>query len=220
MIAEILKRDIEEFYQKTLKQNPLFIKIMDGTVSMEEVGQFITDIHYLISHTPVFLEYAEQTAKRQGQTQLAAYFAEKIQEEDGHDQWAESDLNLIKMHHKISQKKVSKSMNSLVRRLEELIGQKADYYVPYIFFAEYFTVIATPPAVTALKKNLNIDPMMLSVFIKHAEIDKHHVEFGMREIDGLYRPEELSAFRSVLTEVFIKYGEVGEEVCKTAKKVA
>lgn len=218
MIAAQLKKDIESFYQRCLKENPLFTRIMNGEVTVTEISQFTTDILYLISHTPIYLQLAEKIAREKNMGRIANYFEEKITEEEGHDEWAKNDLSKMKKSHAVNSTSVSGAMKKLVSYIEKTIRENPNNYVPYIFFAEYFTVIATPPLVGALKKNMQFDESMLSVFTNHAELDKHHVAEGMTAIDSIYSGKnDLQGFQKTLSEIFELYLGVGREVSRNKK---
>ncbi len=218
MIAAQLKKDIESFYQRCLKDNPLFVRIMNGQVTVNEISQFTTDVLYLISHTPIYLKLAEKLAREKNMGRIANYFEEKITEEEGHDEWAKSDLSNMKKSHAVNSASVSSGMKKMVSYIEKIIRENPNNYVPYIFFAEYFTVIATPPLVSALKKNLRFDESMLSVFTNHAELDKHHVAEGMTAIDSIYSGKnDLQGFQKVLANIFELYVDVGREVAQEKK---
>src|SRR5262245_35377002 len=92
MIADALHAEMHVQVARLRKENPLLRKAADGTLTAKEVTQYLFNIHHLLQHTPVFLEHARRRALEAGEAQLAAHYEHKMNEEEGHDQWAVNDI--------------------------------------------------------------------------------------------------------------------------------
>ncbi len=83
---------VRDYEQQWERSSPLSINAFEGKLTRGAVEVYLQNILYLIQHTPIHLRFAMEAAERKGHKLLCAFFAEKIEEEQGHDKWAEADL--------------------------------------------------------------------------------------------------------------------------------
>lgn len=197
-ISNELKKMIEEFIE-SLKKNDNLLKLAnDGKVTIDIVEEYLASVLYLISNTPVHLKLAQEYSSHL--PKLKSHFEKKIQEETGHDKWAEADLSELDKLSKLSQITPNKNIVDLVKYLEHSIRVDVKSYLAYILFAEYFTVLAGPLWVGALVNHCNIPVSALSVVTNHMELDKEHVADGSDEIDDLLNQD--NDFSELVTVVY------------------
>lgn len=214
MLSQELASEIESFYSDIRGNSPIFLNAEAGKLSEKEISRYLSGILYLVQHTPENLTAAKNQALARGENRLAAFFSTKLREEDGHDKWAEEDLdNIAKKFDSRVTAESSDHIRDLVIYTKKIIAQDPYLYVPYILFVEYFTVLAAPEWLPLLEDRCGIPQSMMSVVGNHAELDKFHVESGMREIDELVQPAYKADFIRTLRDsmAYFKafYDEVG-----------
>lgn len=199
-VSDRLKADIEDFVERTRRDNPLLHRARDGAIRPEVLAAYLTSIRYLVEHTPVFLKLAADRARAGGDLKLAAYFEQKIDEEQGHDQWAADDLAALRDRFGVAVPDApTPAMRELVGYVARVVDDDPTLYLAYILFAEYFTVLVGPLWIRALEERCGIPPGSLSVIANHVELDRAHVAAGLREIDALVdRPEHVEPLRRTL----------------------
>lgn len=212
MLGNLVKSEVETFYSQ-LKTDSLFFRATEqGQVSEATLSLFISNLHYLVSHTPLHLQLAKRISTDRGHHKLATYFSQKIEEETGHDQWAATDLVSLKSTLPPSSQ-ITGAMLSLVDTVESLIRRSPYLYLPYIFQAEYLTVIGAPEWFELLESRCHIDRSKVSIVANHAELDKHHaaegVDFLNQELAQGASPDEV---RTVLAETLNLYKNFLNEV--------
>ncbi len=197
MLSELLKTDIESYYDRVRRANPLFENARRGRLTRRHVGVFLKSVHYLIRHTPIHLKLAHDRAEKSGMRELAKFFRDKVGEEAGHDKWAEADLATLSLD---ASPEITPGIRRLVAFIAETIQSDPALYLPYILFAEYFTVLAGSEWIEALDKHCGIKPDSVSVIGNHVELDKDHIVDDLKEIDLLVKDEDAEAarFRGVL----------------------
>jgi hypothetical protein len=186
VLGQLMKSTVENYYRRASDSNPLFRNARLGRLKPENINAYLSNILYLIQHTPTHLSYAKAKAKERKMDDLAVFFGTKMHEEDGHDKWAESDLSeMNKKFGATPDKNLSPHIVHLVKYIKEIIDRDPSLYVSYIFLAEYFTVLIAPNWLEDLEKNCGIPRSMMSVIGNHAELDKEHVAEDLRQIELL-----------------------------------
>lgn len=202
-LIQEMRRSIESYWDHLQTADPYNRSILEGTLQPEMLSHFLVNVHVLVQHTPIHLRLAEKICAEKGLDDLGSYYQLKFVEESGHDKWAEADMIRLK-----KQKKnvtivgtTDKSMKDFLLHIEGLIRKDPYLYLPYIFFAEYLTVLYGPKMNKALIENCGYLPHSMTVIENHAELDKEHVnewEDVIAEIvdEELYR----EPFLAVLSE--------------------
>lgn len=209
-----LKLRIEQYYESGKYSNPLFRKAASGQLHPMELQQYLRSTHYLVHHTPIHLKMAEEISRERKHVGLAEFFHAKRREEDGHDRWAESDLNhLEKKFHPVEQRHVAKAILKLIQYNHSNIETDPALYLPYIFLAEYFTVLMGPTWLRDLEAKCGFTREMVSVVGNHIELDKDHIIHDLQALTNLvdahlYR----ELFMTVLEECLGFYDAFATEI--------
>lgn len=206
MLAENLKREIDTYYMRLRQNSSLFRGASQGTLTPEAVHYYLENILHLLNHTEQHMTLAMKRSGELGLHSLKAFYSQKCSEEVGHEEWAKADIENIKKTFSIKTKPpISKDVTQLIRTIEDNIESHPELYLPYIFLAEYYTVIATHELISLLESRCGINRSMLTVFDKHLTLDKAHVEDDLRALNTLMGPSEntgdrhLKALKSYIT---------------------
>lgn len=218
MISDILRADIEEYAAEFRATSPLLRRASRGELTYETVERYLSSIRYVLAYTPLNLTLARAQAESVGHPNLAAYFAHKLGEEAEHVEWAEADLaSLSELSGTVGPRRPARAVVELMRRVREAITIDPFLYLPYILFAEYFTVLMGPDWLSALQEHCGVPASTMTAVSQHVELDKHHVEEGCREIDVLVRDQGLEApLRAMLSSTMRQFGSFCEELCQEA----
>ena len=200
MIGRALRAEIDRYAAEMKGNNPLFTKAVDGSLTPAILARYLTNIHHMLSLTPVMLARAELRARAVGDEALAKHYVHKNAEEVGHDAWAERDLARITQDAKArTPRAVVPAIRGLVRWLEETIDRDPTLYLSYILFTEQLIVVLGPEWLELLERNCGIPHTSMTAIGNHVELDKHHVEEALEEIDDLVGdPTKLSEMRDAL----------------------
>jgi pyrroloquinoline quinone (PQQ) biosynthesis protein C len=199
MIADSLRAQIEQYAATFNSQNPLFTYASKGLLSVEHLTLYLANVRAVVAHTPIHLARALEAAQRRSDTHLATHFAERIREEDGHEEWAILDLATVSRDAKTARTDVLPSVRAQLAHIEATIDEDPTLYLAYILFAEYITVLVGPALLSMLEERCGIPRSAMSVVANHAELDVHHVQDALEKIDDLVgSPEKLPALRRVL----------------------
>ena len=177
MISKHLIADIESFLSDLRRKNRFFLRLALGEVGPRNVAALLYGTRHLLLHTPIHLQIAVDHTRALSNElpQLLPYFHHHLDEEVGHDQWAVDDMRQLQTISSTSlPERVSPAMLQLVDYTRSLVETDPVLYVPYILFAEYLSVIAVPEVVGLLETRCGIPARVMSVFTKHAELDKEH----------------------------------------------
>ncbi|MBX3260361.1 MAG: hypothetical protein KIS78_08240 [Labilithrix sp.] len=200
MIADALRADIETFAKTKSRQNLLFQMAEGGNVDAVCIRAYLTNLHYLLRHTPICLVRARKLALARGDHELAEHFKHKLVEEAGHFRWAEDDLASLPTSVEASPG-VLPSMERHVAFVVETIDEDPTLFLAYILFGEYFTVVVGPEWLRLLEERCGIPRSSMTVIDKHIEIDRGHVEEALDSIDDLVGdPRMLPRMREVLRD--------------------
>lgn len=184
-IGPILLRGIERCAIE-LTNHPLMQRAEHGNVAPRTVARYLSSVHYLVQHTPLHLKLALASARNSGDTQLIQYFERKLEEEQGHDRWAEADIAQLSQKFQLDNvPEPSLAMKALVAFVEERLRSEPASYVVYVLFAEYITVLVGPAWTSALQRHCGIPSDALSVVTRHAILDQEHVASALSEIEPL-----------------------------------
>lgn len=215
-----LKAEIEKYAQRFLESNPLQRAAEAGSLSPDTVAVYLSGIHHMVRFTPTALVLAESRARELGDLELAHHYRRKQEEETGHDEWSSSDL--IRLGRRFSRYVSYEPVPTAIRITEfqrSTIAQNPKAYLAYVLFVEYVTVLVGPAWVRALEERCGISSDMLSVVVQHAELDKEHVEEGLREIDALIGDdEELESLGQTLQATMRRFDDFYREVYCSGSK--
>jgi pyrroloquinoline quinone (PQQ) biosynthesis protein C len=222
MIANALRVEIERYAAHMPRTNPLFYKAQDGTLTPACMTRYLANVHFLISHTPIYLVRARDRARQLGDGPLAEHYEQKRGEEQGHDAWADRDIERMSAASTTPAKRdVSQSIRELVAFLATTIDEDPALYLSYILFAEYLIVLLGPEWLRMLEERCGIPRSSMTVIGNHIELDREHVEEALDQIDALVaNPRKLPRMRQVLAQTLTYFdrfcADVTEEKSRSA----
>jgi pyrroloquinoline quinone (PQQ) biosynthesis protein C len=200
MIGEALNEEINRQVSAARGHNPLLTKAEDGSLGPRMIARYLANVHQLVKHTPIHLLRARDRAKDRGDLALARHFEHKLEEEAGHDQWAEKDREgLARRSGATATDAVVPAMSEMLAFIESLIDRDPTLYLAYILFAEQLVVLMGPEWLSLLETRCGIPRSVMTVVGNHAELDKDHVAEALDVIDALVGdPAKLPAMREAL----------------------
>jgi pyrroloquinoline quinone (PQQ) biosynthesis protein C len=213
MLADALRTEIERYAVRMRRSNPLFFKAEDGTLTAENIANYLVNVRYILTFSPIYLRRARDGARRLGDERLAMHYEHKFDEEVGHDVWAERDIASV------SKQATAHlgcdpvpSAKALIGYLGGVIDEDPALYLAYILFVEYLTVLAGPDWLQLLEDRCGIPRSSMSVIANHAELDRDHVEEALDCIDELVGdPRKLARMREVLLESIVYFERFATE---------
>lgn len=214
MIAFALRAHIESYASTSMRtRNALFTRALKGTLTQSHLTRYLSNVRYLVAHTPIHLARAKRAAERAGDLRLAAHYAAKIGEEEGHDAWAERDLARLGARPSAFPRSSLATMTALVTFIESVIDEDPALYLAYILFAEYLIVLLGPEWLALLESRCGIPRSAMTVIGNHAELDRDHVEEAIDVIDDLVGdPSKLTRMRAVLDDTIAHFERFSTEV--------
>ena len=215
MISEHLKCEIEKYASDRLRSSNLFNLARGGEVTPAAMAFYIANLRVLVKATEVNLRLAEARAKELERPGLAAYFAHKRAEEDGHERWADEDISRLKTQFVVEPTPgTSPAIRDLLRYLRQEIQDEPIRYLAYMLLAEYLTVLLGPELLALLEERCGIPSTSLTVIGHHVELDREHASEGLREIDAIVNDSEsLDAMRQTMQASMNYFETFWNETC-------
>lgn len=213
MISDALRIDIEK-WASAKDTRPLFAMAKSGHLTKEMVTRYIANVTFMIGYTPRNLRLARDQARAQKNEALAAYFAHKIEEEDGHEVWGSEDLEslerLVAAPHAM---RVTPAIQALSEHVPAQIAEDPAFFLSYIAFVEYITVLLGPELLADIEANCGVTRAQMTIVDNHIDLDKAHVEENFAVIDDLVGdPRKLAPMRTALADVLGYFDRFCEEV--------
>jgi hypothetical protein len=220
MIATALRVEIERYAQRARHDNPLFWKAEAGSLTAACIAKYLANLHHLLLHTPACMTRARHQALQMGAAPLASHFAHKLGEEDGHDAWAEHDIDKVsaQLPTRVPRPEVLDSMHDLVSFIGRIIDEDPCLYLSYLLFVENLTVLLGPEWLRLLEDRCGIPCSSMTVVKNHADLDREHVEEALDTIDALVAdPQKLPRMREVLLESMAHFDRFCAEITQEAR---
>lgn len=199
MIGNALRIDIE-VYAGNFERNVVFAMTMAGRLTKPMVARYVASLHFMLSMTPIHMKEAAARARALGDEALAAHFEHKLEEEAGHEVWAEEDLRAL-AEERARRPDVVPAARRLAKYIESAIETHPAYYLAYIAFAEYITVMKGPSWLKLLEERCGIPQSSMTAVGNHVELDREHAEEGFTVMDDLVGdPKMLAGMREALAQ--------------------
>jgi hypothetical protein len=155
-----------------------------STLPPRFLARYLESLRYLFVHSERSLIIAAQRSRELGRDELAAYFAGKAHEEDGHATWAEDDL----AHLPVAAREdvtPAPAIIELVRLQRTLIAKDPMCFAAYALWAEYMTVLLGDEWLAILSA-CGYRPTQVSAVSKHLEADREHAAHAFEELSRLW----------------------------------
>lgn len=218
MFSEQLKNDIDDYVAASRRESRLLREARNGKLPSSAIGRYFASIHYLLKQTPVHLEFARERALAVGEIELARYFEHKFAEEQGHAAWAEADIaKLAEVFGVAAIQEPVPGIVKITKNTRAAIERDPFLYLPYILFAEYFTVKFGPDLIGAFARYCGVPTDAMTAVGNHVELDRDHVTEGCKEIDALVSDEgRHEALRDMLRDTMQRVTAFYDELCEAA----
>lgn len=215
VLRELIERSAEELRQTSA----LATLVKAGKITPRAIALYLESLRYLFSHSPELLRAAAQRSDELGRVGLGDYFRAKIHEEQGHDNWASSDLARLPASITAGIRP-AQAVVQLVALQRSTIARDPMCYAAYVLWAEYLTALLGAEWLAALAA-FGYSREQLSSVAKHLDADREHAPRGFEEIEGLWQAEPPTAV--VLEGVEAAAGLFRgfcDEICAEAQRAA
>src|SRR5262245_47753898 len=136
----VLRQTIERAAEDVRQSSALATLVKKGAITPRAIAVYLESLRFLFSSSPELLRTAAQRSEALGRSALADYFRDKIHEEQGHDNWAATDL--AKLPAAVTAGvRPAQAVVELVELQRSLIARDPICYVAYILWAEYLTAL-------------------------------------------------------------------------------
>lgn len=185
MIADALEAEILAYAARTRRENPLYRQAANGTLPAACVTHYLANVLDVLRHTPRFLRHAHERAVALGDMRLAAFFLDKIDEERGHDKWAERDVKRMTVRTPQASRDVLPAIEELKAFTLAIIDEDPALILTYMLFNESLVVILGDEWLAALEKHCGIPRTSMTSVGNHVVLDRDHTEEALASIDLL-----------------------------------
>jgi pyrroloquinoline quinone (PQQ) biosynthesis protein C len=193
-IAQTFNDTIDLISKNAGNKSSFIHQAVTKKLRIEEILIYLNQIKFVLERTPIYLELARTISKEINNQKLVHFFENKIIEEQGHVEWAISD---IEHWHKLAktlgkfcphQEILSPFKNLMDTVLLNLKKDPFSYFV-YSYFVELNTVQFGDFIVSNLCEQFKTDRKTLSALANHIELDVLHVNEGQKEVQNLMETE-------------------------------
>ena len=211
MISRPLTDHLCALLDAQLQCNPLFRLAERGELTRVQMGEYLYNTAYIALCTQTHVALGLLKAQAAGQPDLAEFFEDKRREEAGHAQWAFRDLTRLGLQSGAAALfQVREPLIQLLSCTQQELDKNPASYLIYSLFAESINSRIAPVIVNALTEQGAFSAEELSMLVKHAELDPHHVAEDCRFIDlaserGALRLDESCRFLDALVEQFAHF---------------
>lgn len=213
MISDALRIDIER-WASAKDERPLLAMAKGGRLTQEMVSSYIANVTFLIEHTAEHMTLARARSLELGNDALAAYYADKLVEEFGHDEWGHADLEkLSRIVATPKARSVTPSIRALAHHIRDLIAEDPAFYLAHIAFAEYVTILLGPELLADIEAHCGVPRSAMTIVDNHIAADQEHVEENFAVIDDLVGdPKKLRPMRQALASIMEHFDRFCAEV--------
>ncbi len=186
MFASKLKDRVDHHVKRMRDENLLVQKASTGKIGRREFFDYLNNLMYFFHHTVIHLDIARVRALAMGLNEIVPFFDEKIGEETGHDQWARNDLRANgSAQVDVDLGRVAPATHRILAYSVDLIYRDPELFLAYMFFHEYVAVVGAPEFLANLEAQCGIPPERVTALSWHADLDRHHIEDDLLEIERL-----------------------------------
>ena len=184
-MSSLVKSSIDSWAVRLRKESPLTAAAESGQLSARALALYLESLRYVFMHSQANIRTAALRAEELQLSELAAYFRAKASEEQGHEQWAENDLQQLPSA-AVQGIEPAQACRALVALQETLIDQHPLCFLAYTVWAEYLTASLGAEWLNLLA-NCGYDRSAVSAVAKHLEADVDHAFEGFDALDRLWR---------------------------------
>ncbi len=204
MLASVLKERVASDLERLWKDNPLAEAVKSGSMSQRQLHDYLNNLMYFFRHSVLHLDIARRRALELGMSEVAAFYELKIQEEKGHDRWAQQDLAANgRPQDDVDLARVAPATHRILANSVDLIERDPELYLVYMFYHEYMTVIGAERFLGALDQNCGVPEDRVTAVTYHAKLDVDHVAEDLEVIEAVARrsPTKAKELVEVMDEI-------------------
>jgi hypothetical protein len=180
-------RGFIQAWSSDMLQHPLAQLARSGQLPAPALAAYLESLRLVFASSERSLPLALERSKQLGDPGLVGYFERKIPEELGHDRWAADDLQQLPATAKENLSALPSALR-LIQLQRDLIADHPLYFVAYILWAEYFSVLVGDSWLDALESS-GYARRQVTAVSKHIETDREHAAAVIQEIDTLWHGE-------------------------------
>jgi len=184
-LSRLVKSSIDNWAVRLRAESPLTAAAESGQLSPRALALYLESLRYVFIHSQANIRAAAQRAEALQLSELAAYFRAKACEEQGHEQWAENDLQQLPTD-AVRGIEPAQACLALVALQEVLIEQHPLCFLAYTVWAEYLTASLGAEWLSLLA-NCGYDRGAVSAVAKHLDADVEHAFEGFDALDRLWQ---------------------------------
>jgi len=138
-LSHTLKKEIEFLAPNVYKNTKFFQLASNGSLTVLQIRRYVKNLRFLFQSTYQLIMLAENEARKNNNLELAEFFSEKKDEEEGHEHWASEDLNQLgDPEADTVRSKINPATIYLVKELKGLIKKDPKFFIIYMFYARNF----------------------------------------------------------------------------------
>ena len=215
----VLRQTIERAADEVRQTSALAMLVKQGAITPRAIALYLESLRYLFSQSPELLRTAAQRSDALGRAGLADYFRTKVDEEQGHDNWAATDLAKLPAAVTAGVRPAQAAVD-LVQLQRSLIARDPICYVAYILWAEYLTTLLGAEWLAALAA-MGYKREQLSSVSKHLDADQEHAPRGFEELAVLWDAEPATPVVVEAVESAARLFRAScDEICAEARRAA
>jgi len=184
-LSSLVKSTIDSWATRLRAESPLTAAAERGELSPRALALYLESLRYVFTHSQANIRAAGLRADALQLTELADYFRAKSSEEQGHEQWAENDLQQLPSD-AVRGIEPANACLALVALQEVLIDQHPLCFLAYTVWAEYLTASLGAEWLSLLA-SCGYDRTAVSAVAKHLEADADHAFEGFDALDRFWK---------------------------------
>lgn len=185
--AKEVQDSIFNLGRELMDEHPFFQRIKNENLPKKTLGIYFYNVKELVTETVPNLKRAVEVSKNQklGE-ELTSTLEKKILEEDGHEQWAQDDLNRLQLSkEEIKEMKLTKTMSHFLPYIIDVAKTDPLSYFIYAYYIEELMVVAGPHVLSAMMKSSGVGEDYFTIISTHIEFDQDHAGEGAEVLDRL-----------------------------------
>ncbi len=198
-----IKRKVECFCDDFASSSILFEKAKANSLNIGVVTRYFAALEVLFKKNYEILESLVENKSLS--EELRQYFLIKLKEEKNHDDWAKNDQVKI---HKIRHEKVSKPQEDVfrfIKFLDEYSKKNPEYFLVYIYVAEYSVTILGPKWMSFLEQLFEMKKSDATSLSNHITLDENHHGEALEMIEKIKLEASKKDLLSFLDKLLREY---------------
>lgn len=222
MIAAALLVEIERYAAIFPTECAFYRRAAEGALTPAHAARYLANIRFHILANMQLLKRCRDVSAARGESALVAHFEHKLDEELGHDAWADEDLAALRAR-TATDESIVPAMIELCAGLAPIVEEDPVLWLAHTLFAEELTARFGSEIVALFDGRAGVPEAEMTVITKHVEADRDHVWEALDRIDDLCGdPAKLPRLREVLVrsqELFLRFCEEVAEAAPRSERI-